>query len=308
MMNFEVRPGSARRTLFDGESLQIGHIAVRPVSSACGEIEVAGHNVLALTLAGVFARHDGPRQHVIATPNHALFIAAGKPYRLSFPGCIGDRCLVLRFSGEALALALPDALARDGFDASVLASHAPLEPRTMLARTLLWRSLERGEIDGLEVEERAVCLLAAALHAAREPGRGRRSLRSAVARRRRQVEAVKEAIAVEPERRWTLDDLAGIACVSPGHLAHVFRAEQGCSLYQYVLRSRLACALHAVLDSDTDLTAIALDAGFASHSHLTARFRGFFGRTPTELRRGRGAVNDVRDLRRIVTARETATA
>ena len=58
----------------------------------------------------------------------------------------------------------------------------------------------------------------------------------------------------------------------------------------------------------TDLTAIALDAGFASHSHLTARFRGFFGRTPTELRRGRGAGNDVRDLRRIVTARETATA
>ena len=157
-MNLEVRPGSARRTLFDGESLQIGHIAVRPVSSACGEIEVAGHNVLALTLAGVFARHDGPRQQVIATPNHALFIAAGKPYRLSFPGCIGDRCLVLRFSGEALALALalPDALARDGFDASVLTSHAPLEPRTMLARTLLWRSLERGEIDALEVEERAM--------------------------------------------------------------------------------------------------------------------------------------------------------
>jgi AraC-like DNA-binding protein len=307
-MNLEVRPGSARRTLFDGESLQIGHIAVRPVSSACGEIEVAGHNVLALTLAGVFARHDGPRQQVIATPNHALFIAAGKPYRLSFPGCIGDRCLVLRFSGEALALALPDALARDGFDASVLTSHAPLEPRTMLARTLLWRSLERGEIDALEVEERAVCLLAAALHAAREPGRSRRPLRSVVARRQRQMEAVKEAIAVEPERRWTLDDLAGIACVSPGHLAHVFRAEQGCSLYQYVLRSRLAHALHAVLDSDTDLSAIALDAGFASHSHFTARFRGFFGRTPTELRRGRGAVNDVDDLRGIVTARETATA
>jgi AraC family transcriptional regulator len=304
-MNVGTQPSSVRRTLFDGELLQVGHVAVRPASSACGDIEVSDSNVLALTLAGVFARHDGPRQHVIATPNHALFIAAGMPYRLSFPGCIGDRCLVLRFSDEALALALPDALARDGFDASVLASHAPLEPRTMLARTLLWRSLERGEIDALDVEERAVCLLAAALHAARKPGRGRTPLRSAAVRRRRQVEAVKEAIAVEPERRWTLDDLAGVACVSPGHLAHVFRAEQGSSLYQYVLRSRLAHALDAVLDSDTDLTAIALDAGFASHSHFTARFRGLFGRTPTQLRRGYGAVNS---LRRIVTAREAVTA
>lgn len=306
-MNHELQPSPVRRTLFDGELLQVGYVAVRPVSSACGEIEVSDSNVLALTLSGMFARHDGPRRHVIATPNHALFISAGTPYRLSFPGCIGDRCLVLRFSGEALAQALPDTLARDGFDPAVFASHALLEPRTMLARSLLWSRLERGEIDVLEVEERGICLLAAALHAARMPGRGRTPLRGGAPRRRRQVEAVKEAIAIDPERKWTLGALAGLACVSPGHLAHVFRAEEGSSLYQYVLRSRLARALDAVLDSDTDLTAIALDAGFASHSHFTARFRALFGRTPVELRRGNGATR-VKELRRIVTAREGATA
>jgi AraC family transcriptional regulator len=306
-MNNELQTAPVRRTLFDGELLQVGYVAVRPVSSACGEIEVSDSNVLGLTLAGMFAWHDGPRRHVIATPNHALFISAGTPYRLSFPGCIGDRCLVLRFSGEALAQALPDALARDGFDPSVFASHALLEPRTMLARSLLWSRLERGEIDVLEVEERGICLLAAALHAARRSWRGRTPLRGGALRRRRQVETVKEVIAIDPERKWTLGDLAGLACVSPGHLAHVFRTEEGSSLYQYVLRSRLARALDAVLDSDTDLTAIALDAGFASHSHFTARFRALFGRTPMELRRGNGAVG-VKELRRIVTAREAATA
>ena len=307
MTKHGVQPSTVRRTLFDGELLQIAHVAVRPASSECGEIEVSDANVLALTLAGVFAKHDAPRQQVIATPNHALFISAGLPYRLSFPGGMGDRCLVLRFSGEALARILPDDLARDGFDASVAARHALLEPCTMLSRSLLWRRLEDGEIDALEVEERGICLLAAALHAAREPGRRRTSWRGGALRRQRQLETVKEAIAVEPERKWTLDDLAGLACVSPGHLAHVFRAEEGSSLYQYVLRSRLAGALDAVLDSDTDLTAIALDAGFASHSHFTARFRALFGRTPMELRRGHGAT-EVNDVRRNVIVRETAAA
>jgi AraC family transcriptional regulator len=307
VINLEHQASPVRRTLFNGELLQIGYVAVRPVSSACGEIEVSDSNELALTLAGMFAWHDGPRRHVIATPNHALIISTGTPYRLSFPGCIGDRCLVLRFSGEALAQALPDALARDGFDPSVFASHALLEPRTMLARSLLWSRLERGEIDELEVEELGICLLAAALHAARRPWRGRTPLRGGAQRRRRQVETVKEAIAIDPERKWTLADLSGLACVSPGHLAHVFRAEEGSSLYQYVLRSRLARALDAVLDSDAGLTEIALDAGFASHSHFTAKFRALFGQTPQQLRGdARGAA--VRELRRIVAAPELATA
>lgn len=306
-MSHDAQPSLVRRTLFDGELLQVAHVAVRPTSSERGKIEVSASNVLALTLSGVFARHDGPRRHVIATPNNALFISAGTPYRLSFPGCIGDRCLVLQFSGDALAQAMPEALARDGFDASVFADHALLEPRVMLARTLLWRRLERGEIDALEVEERGICLLAAALHAARKPRRGRTPLRSGAARHRRLVGVVNEAIAIDPERRWTLGDLAALACVSPGHLAHVFRAEEGTSLYQYVLRLRLARALDAVLDSDADLTTIALDAGFASHSHFTARFRAQFGHTPLELRRSNGA-SRVNDLRRILPAREVATA
>lgn len=306
-MNHEALPSVVRRTLFDGELMRIGHVAVRPTSSESGEIEVSDSNVLALTLTGVFAKNAGPRRQVVATPNHALFISAGTPYRLSFPGCIGDRCLVLQLCGDALAHAMPEALARDGFDAAAFADHALLEPRTMLARTLLWSRLERGEIDALEAEERGIRLLAAALHAARRPLRDRAPLRSGTARRRRPVEVVIEAIAVDPERRWTLGDLAALACVTPGHLAHVFRAEEGTSLYQYVLRLRLARALDAVLDSSCDLTTIALDAGFASHSHFTARFRALFGHTPLELRR-RSATSRVSDLRKIVTAREAAAA
>jgi hypothetical protein len=64
-----------------------------------------------------------------------------------------------------------------------------------------------------------------------------------------------------------------IANLSPFHLCHVFRLMVGTSIYDYVLHERLAHSLDAVLDCGSDLTAIALDAGFASHSHFTARFR-----------------------------------
>jgi AraC family transcriptional regulator len=309
-MRDDIAASLVQRTLFDGDWLQIGYVAVRPTSSECGETEFSALNVLALPLTGVFAKHDGPRRHAIATPSHALLISAGKPYRLSFPGCIGDECLALRFSSAALAQMMPAATSADGFDESTFSTHLPLPPAVMLARSLLWQRFATGAVDALEAEERALDLLEATLAAARKERRGRSRARTASAgsrRRTRRVTDAVEAIGAEPERRWTLGTLGALASVSPGHLAHLFRAELGISVYDYVVRSRLARALDAVLDSDAGLTEIALDAGFASHSHFTARFRAFFGHTPQQVRRDARAAT-VRELRRIAIAREPVTA
>jgi len=307
-MNHETATQIVRRTLFDSALLRVGHVVVRPASAQCGEIERQSVNVLALPIAGVFAKHEGPRRHVIATPNHAVFIPANSAYRLSFPACIGDQSLTLQFSSAALARVLPQAMSRDGFDCSAYETRALLAPSVMLARSLLFRRLARGEVDPLEAEELSVGLLVCALSAARKGATGRnRRVPRASGRRWRHVERVKEAVSTSPERKWTLDELAELACVSPFHLAHVFRAEVGASVYRYVLRARLARALGAVLESDTDLTAVALETGFASHSHFTARFRELFGLTPTDLRRGTGRAEVIR-LRKIVTAQITATA
>jgi AraC family transcriptional regulator len=125
---------------------------------------------------------------------------------------------------------------------------------------------------------------------------------SALARRTRALERVKEAIAVAPSDKWSIAKLAKIANLSPFHLCHVFRQMVGTSIYDYVLHERLAHSLNAVLDCGDDLTAIALDAGFASHSHFTARFHSFFGCTPAALRRATTATRAA-ELRKIVTAR-----
>jgi len=130
---------------------------------------------------------------------------------------------------------------------------------------------------------------------------------AARARRVNAVARVKQAVALAPARKWSVAELGRIANLSPFHLRRVFRQIAGTSLYDYVLRERLAHALDAVLDGGDDITAIALDAGFASHSHFTSRFKGFFNCTPAAFRRLATAERAARS-RKIMTARRSPSA
>ncbi|HXX31784.1 MAG TPA: helix-turn-helix domain-containing protein, partial [Myxococcaceae bacterium] len=63
-----------------------------------------------------------------------------------------------------------------------------------------------------------------------------------------------------------------------------FSEMEGVSLYRYQTRLRLARALAALPDAP-DLSQLALDQGFSSHSHFTHAFRRAYGMTPSALRR-----------------------
>ena len=283
-----------RKTLFESETLQVGLFESRPSSDACGEVERQSLNAIALPLSGLFAKHEAPGRQVTGTPSHAVYFAPDAPYRISFPGAIGDRAITLRF-GDGLAPEQIDVRGDEG-----LASQGLLSAKAMMLRNLLWRRLEKGEADEFEAEAFGLDLLDVSLASVR-PGQ-LPVRRSALARRLRALERVKEAVASAPSAKWNVARLAGVANLSPFHLCHVFREMTGTSVYDYVLHERLSRALDAVLDGGDDLTAIALDAGFASHSHFTARFRSFFGCTPAALRRVAGAAH-LAELRKIVTAR-----
>ena len=283
-----------RKTLFESETLQVGLFESRPSSDACGEVERQSLNAIALPLSGLFAKHEAPGRQITGTPSHAVYFAPDAPYRISFPGAIGDRAITLRF-GDGLAPEQIDVRGDEG-----LASQGLLSAKAMMLRNLLWRRLEKGEADEFEAEAFGLDLLDVSLASVR-PGQ-LPVRRSALARRLRALERVKEAVASAPSAKWNVARLAGVANLSPFHLCHVFREMTGTSVYDYVLHERLSRALDAVLDGGDDLTAIALDAGFASHSHFTARFRSFFGCTPAALRRVAGAAH-LAELRKIVTAR-----
>ena len=81
----------------------------------------------------------------------------------------------------------------------------------------------------------------------------------------------------------SLSDLAEILGVTPTYLTQAFTRSEGIPLYRYQTRLRLAQALQLVPASD-DLTGLALDLGFSSHSHFSNVFKAHLGMSPSSYR------------------------
>lgn len=99
------------------------------------------------------------------------------------------------------------------------------------------------------------------------------------------VDRVAEALDDQPERPWTLEELARIANRHPTHLARAFRNTVGVSIGEYRRRKRLvALSLNLRCTSDA-LGDLALAHGYADQAHMTREFRRFAGCSPGAWRR-----------------------
>ncbi|MFE0757272.1 helix-turn-helix domain-containing protein [Inquilinus sp. NPDC058860] len=98
-------------------------------------------------------------------------------------------------------------------------------------------------------------------------------------------ERLQEHVHARLGDRITLDDLADIAGMSTHNLLVAFRQAFGTTPAQYVIAQRLRRVRWLLANSAQDITAIALETGFASHSHLTTAFRRHIGLTPRDFRR-----------------------
>ena len=157
-------------------------------------------------------------------------------------------------------------------------AHAPASGGLYLTQRRLFNGLERGEtLDATAVEETVMTLLAAVLRSAYQTeGRRARSARDG-------VEEVKRTIAARPEANLPLRRLAHVAESSPFQLCRDFRSLTGMTITRYRHALRLRLALDRLQDC-VDLTDLALDLGYSSHSHFTYAFRDHFGVTPSRYR------------------------
>jgi AraC family transcriptional regulator len=97
------------------------------------------------------------------------------------------------------------------------------------------------------------------------------------------VQAVRERIAAAPADAYTLRQLAAPVHVSPYQLCRAFTRVCGEALTAYRTRLRILGSLEAVR-AGADLTTVAIEWGFASHSHFTWAFRRTLGTPPSALR------------------------
>lgn len=81
------------------------------------------------------------------------------------------------------------------------------------------------------------------------------------------------------------EELARVAGLSVGHFARCFKGSFGVSPRGYVIRTRLERAKILMRETQTPLSQIALDSGFADQAHMSRLFHAIIGDTPTRWRR-----------------------
>ncbi len=268
--------------------LQTDTVALRDVYCTGGCLhrsaeECASITHLVFTYRGVYMRHVGKDQ-AVADANHVLFFNAGESYQISHPIGGSDASLSLMLSEALLWELAPKPLLSDRGIAAFRCQHQRIDPRSQALVALLRHSLKNGTIESLEAESLAITLVCRSLgpRTSHEP---RASYAS-----RRLADRVKVLLAGDLSRRWTLADIAAEIRGSPVYLTQVFQRAEGIPLYRYHLRLRLAHALDLIAQYD-DLSALAADLGFASHSHFTAAFRAAYGQPPTAFRQSAAAKN-----------------
>jgi len=277
-------------TLHHSGVVTIYDVCCRPHDSRCGGEERASVNEIAFPRRGLFVKHVAGRA-ITADANSVLFFNADEPYRISHPADGGDDCTVHSFRVQALTDALssfePAAADRPGRPFSL--SHGPCEPGVCLAHQRLRGRLRSGLHDPLATDEAAAALLEAAVASAfriRGMRRGSATIRASTVRAHRDwADAARQFAARHFTRRLSLDDFAAAVHCSPFHLARLFRCVTGLTLHAHVDRLRLRAALERLANDEPDLTTLALDLGYGSHSHFTTAFRSEFGLSPSEFRR-----------------------
>jgi len=98
------------------------------------------------------------------------------------------------------------------------------------------------------------------------------------------VGRAKSLIETQPHLAWKLSELAQASGLSPSRLMQLFTQEVGVPPRQYLLQVRIARAREVLETTDTPITDIALDLGFASSQHLAVVFRRIVGVTASEFR------------------------
>ena len=266
------RAGSVRRSL--DPRLLIGLALV--VASVAGVVALlsAVDESVAVLAAGEDLSPGDRIQARDLVPVEVRLDAAARHYLL--PGDLPAGGLVVTRSvgeGELVPVALR--APEGGFAFATPALRIDARAQALVA--LLGHSLRSGTIEALEAESLALTLVCRSIGP-----RTTTATRSTLSRRRL-VDRVKLLLAADLNRRWSLAEIAAAIGGSAVYLTQAFQQVEGLPLYRYHLRLRLARALD-LLPRCEDVSALALDLGFSSHSHFTAAFRQAYGRSPTAFR------------------------
>jgi AraC family transcriptional regulator len=227
----------------------------------------------------------GASAYRFVEPGGALLHRAGRAIERRSVGSAGDRADWFGFRPAVFEEALDATGARAGRVADRAVS-LPLPPALRWRAERLRLALAADSAEPLAVEETALALLADVAAGLAGQSRRDRPRRAATrARRQRLADATRAWLDAHAEGSHGLPEIAREVGASVYHLARLFHAEVGLTLHEYRLRQRLGRAISRLAaDGPSDLSDLALELGFSSHSHFCRVFRQRVGVAPSVLR------------------------
>jgi AraC-like DNA-binding protein len=252
---------NSRRRLAESELLVADEI------HAVHEAPPSGHNdrrQLAIPVSGVFEYRVGQRTSWL-DPMRLLFVEANEEFHDHHP---------VAGLGHASVIIAPAAELLDEVSALAMPAYADRVRSCPLRVHMLVQMLKRTD-DPLTRDEIGSEILLTSMGES-DP---------VAAWDTRCVRRAKALLHEADGERLTLGAIADQLGVTPIHLTQSFKRSEGVPLYRFQTRLRLSRAL-AELPNRDDITDLALDLGFSSHSHFTATFRSALGVTPSEFRSG----------------------
>jgi AraC-like DNA-binding protein len=221
---------------------------------------------------GVFTA-EVEKEEVLLSAAHALVLRQDVPFRATHPVEGGDDCTVVAFTPAGWEAIRGYLRHLGGRPAAIV------RPRGFLRQQRLVDRLRRGAIHGVAAEEE-VWQLVDDFASLGQPRRGEAitpAVRAAVAR-------AQELLAAHFQQSLPLEVIADEVGVSRFYLSRAFRAVTGFSIHRYQTTLRLRDALRRLEAGATNLTSLALDLGFADHSHFTHTCRRILGMAPSQVR------------------------
>jgi len=248
--------------------------------------------------SGSFRVHSADTIGLLDCGRVGLF-NGGVPFRSAHPYGDSDSGSDLAIQPAVLReiLARHDPEAADRPERPFSVGWGPCDPESFLLHRLILRKVSAGldPADPLEVEE--LSLLLANRIAGHALGSRPRRPDPGSARERAEAEALRGLLSASPGGRHRLDALARRFGSTPFRLCRSFRSVTGSTIHKYLTGIRLHRAVDRLAGGCRDLTDLALELGFSSHSHFTSTFRKSLGVTPEGVRdlAARGRLSILRD-------------
>ncbi len=277
------------RTLYDSPMIGVRDYICRDTNCERSAEEHADNNSITLLRHGAFSKHRG-RVQATADVNQAMFFSKDTVYQVSHPVDHGDR-------GTSFIVA-PGILTDIVRELDPGIDDHPDEPFPFLTGPcepdVFWRHrdfvcrLEAADVHPLEplwADVTGLQLMADVLETAHvRHGLKRKRRPATTADHADRTEAAKAYLSAHMSETVTLDDVAAAVHSSPFNFARIFQQQTGLPVHRYLTLLRLRASLELISSADADLTSVALDLGFSSHSHFTDVFRREFGETPSDFR------------------------